>query len=156
MDVSGQLHALAALPPGKSLQYPLDRRLSGFLSQLERDGEEKNISSMLEIESLSYGLQPITILTELPRRKRNDSTCSKAELFFVNKTFINPVANCYPPASTFLALPHSCLTSYRLIFSNQVNLDFNVHPTATGPTSPASGRRVTPFDAWTRKITRSR
>jgi hypothetical protein len=29
MEVSGQLHAPAALPPGKSPWYPLDRRLGG-------------------------------------------------------------------------------------------------------------------------------
>jgi hypothetical protein len=29
MEVSGQLHAQAALPPGKSPWYPLDRRLGG-------------------------------------------------------------------------------------------------------------------------------
>jgi hypothetical protein len=29
MEVSGQLHALAALPQGKSPWYPLDRRLGG-------------------------------------------------------------------------------------------------------------------------------
>jgi hypothetical protein len=28
--VSGQLHALAALPPGKEPQYPLDRRLGKY------------------------------------------------------------------------------------------------------------------------------
>jgi hypothetical protein len=30
MEVSGQLHASAALPPGKSPRYPLDRRLGGL------------------------------------------------------------------------------------------------------------------------------
>jgi len=29
MDVSGQLHVPAALPPGKEPRYPLDRRLNG-------------------------------------------------------------------------------------------------------------------------------
>jgi hypothetical protein len=29
MEVSGQLHAPAALPPGKDLLYPWDRRLGG-------------------------------------------------------------------------------------------------------------------------------
>jgi hypothetical protein len=31
MEVNGQLHALAALPPGKSSWYPLDRRLGGTI-----------------------------------------------------------------------------------------------------------------------------
>jgi len=30
MEVSGQLNAPAALPPGKSHRYPLDRRLGGL------------------------------------------------------------------------------------------------------------------------------
>jgi len=40
MEVSGQLNAPAALPPGKeSLCYPLDRRLGGPQSRSGRDGE---------------------------------------------------------------------------------------------------------------------
>jgi hypothetical protein len=39
--VSGQLHAPAALPPGKSPQYPLYRRLGGPQSRSERNGEVK-------------------------------------------------------------------------------------------------------------------
>jgi hypothetical protein len=42
MEVSDQLHALAALPQGKSLWYPLDRRLGGTQSRSGRGGEEKN------------------------------------------------------------------------------------------------------------------
>jgi hypothetical protein len=37
--VSGQLHAPAALPPGKELRYPLDRRLGGPQSRSGRRGE---------------------------------------------------------------------------------------------------------------------
>jgi hypothetical protein len=36
MEVSGQLHAPAALPPGKSPWYPLDRRLGGPQSRSGR------------------------------------------------------------------------------------------------------------------------
>jgi hypothetical protein len=46
MEVSGQLHAPAALPPpppGKNLRYALDRRLSGPLSRYGRGGEEEKI-----------------------------------------------------------------------------------------------------------------
>jgi hypothetical protein len=39
--VSGQLHAPAALPPGKEPRYPLDRRLGGPQSRSGRFGEEK-------------------------------------------------------------------------------------------------------------------
>jgi hypothetical protein len=42
MEVSGQLHVPAALPPEKSPWYPLDRRLSGPQSRSGRGGEEKN------------------------------------------------------------------------------------------------------------------
>jgi hypothetical protein len=41
MEVSGQFHAPAALPQGKSTWYPLDRRLGGPQSRSGRD-EEKN------------------------------------------------------------------------------------------------------------------
>jgi hypothetical protein len=43
MEVSGQLHAPAALPPQeKGSWYPLDRRLGGPQSRSERGGEENN------------------------------------------------------------------------------------------------------------------
>jgi len=42
MEVSGQLHAPAALPPGKRPWYPLDRRLGGPQIQSGHGGEEKN------------------------------------------------------------------------------------------------------------------
>jgi hypothetical protein len=42
MELSGQLHAAAALPQGKSPRYPLDRRLGGPQSRSGRGGEEKN------------------------------------------------------------------------------------------------------------------
>jgi hypothetical protein len=42
MEVSGQLNAPAALPPGKvPPRYPLDRRLGGPQSRSGRRGEEK-------------------------------------------------------------------------------------------------------------------
>jgi hypothetical protein len=40
--VSGQLHAPAALPQGKSPWYPLDRSLGGPQSRSGRGGEKKN------------------------------------------------------------------------------------------------------------------
>jgi len=42
LDVGGQLHSLAALSPGKSPWYPLNRRLGGPQSQCGCDGEERN------------------------------------------------------------------------------------------------------------------
>jgi hypothetical protein len=42
MEVSGQLHAPAALPPEKETLVPLDRRLGGPQSHSGHGGEEKN------------------------------------------------------------------------------------------------------------------
>jgi hypothetical protein len=39
VEVSGQLHATAALPPGKEPRYPLDRRLGGLQRWSGHDGE---------------------------------------------------------------------------------------------------------------------
>jgi hypothetical protein len=41
MEVSGQLHALAALPPGKEPPVPIVQGLSGPHSQSRHCGEEK-------------------------------------------------------------------------------------------------------------------
>jgi hypothetical protein len=42
--MSGQLHATAALPPGKELRYPFDTRFDGPQSRSGRRGEEKIIN----------------------------------------------------------------------------------------------------------------
>jgi hypothetical protein len=42
MEVSGQLHAPAALPLEKSPRFPLHRGLDGPQSRSGRGGEEKN------------------------------------------------------------------------------------------------------------------
>jgi len=44
MGVSGQLHAMATSPQGKSPQYPLNRRVGGSQSWSGHGGEEKNPS----------------------------------------------------------------------------------------------------------------
>jgi hypothetical protein len=44
MEVSGQLHAPAALPPGKDPRYTLDRRLGGPQSRSGCCGEEKHLA----------------------------------------------------------------------------------------------------------------
>jgi len=38
MDMSSQLHAPAALLPGKQLQYPMDRKLGGPQSRSGKGG----------------------------------------------------------------------------------------------------------------------
>jgi hypothetical protein len=50
MEVSGQFHVPAALPQGKSLWYPLDRRLSGPYSPSGDGGEEKNSQPLSGLE----------------------------------------------------------------------------------------------------------
>jgi hypothetical protein len=50
MEVSGQLHAPAALPQGKSPWYSLDKRMGGPQSSSERGGEEKNSQTPPGIE----------------------------------------------------------------------------------------------------------
>jgi hypothetical protein len=64
MEVSGQLHAPAALPQGESPWYPLDRRLGGPQS---RCGEEKNSQSLQGLDPPV--IQPVAqrCTTELPR-----------------------------------------------------------------------------------------
>jgi hypothetical protein len=51
MEMSGQLHASAALTPGKNPWYPLARRLGGPQSRSGCGGEEKN-------SQLLPGLEP--------------------------------------------------------------------------------------------------
>jgi hypothetical protein len=62
MEVGGQLHVLAALPPGKSSWYPLDRRVGEPHSRSRRGGEEKN-------SQLLPGLQP-PIIQPVAQRQR--------------------------------------------------------------------------------------
>jgi hypothetical protein len=57
MEVSDQLHASAALPQGKSLWYPLDRRMGRPQNRSERGGEEKNSQHLSGLEPLI--VQPV-------------------------------------------------------------------------------------------------
>jgi hypothetical protein len=50
MEVSGQLHAQSALPPGKYPCYPLDRKLDGPQGLSGRGDEEKNYQSLSGLE----------------------------------------------------------------------------------------------------------
>jgi hypothetical protein len=50
MEVSGQLHIPAALSPGKSPRYPLDRRLGRPQRRSGRGDEENNSQPPPEIE----------------------------------------------------------------------------------------------------------
>jgi hypothetical protein len=50
MEMSGQLHTSAALPPGKEPLGPMDRKLGGPQSRSGRCGEEENSQPPPEIE----------------------------------------------------------------------------------------------------------
>jgi hypothetical protein len=50
MEVSGQLHAPAALPPGKEPLVPTDRRLGGPQSRYGRGDEQKNTQPLPGLE----------------------------------------------------------------------------------------------------------
>jgi hypothetical protein len=65
MEVSGQFHASAALPPGKESRYPMERRLGAFQSRSKFDGEEKNSKPPPGIEP-SNPNQPAHILVTIP------------------------------------------------------------------------------------------
>jgi hypothetical protein len=67
MEVSGQLHAPAALPQEKSPWYSLDRRLGGAQSRSGRGGEEKNSQPLTGLEPPI--IQPVArrYTTELSR-----------------------------------------------------------------------------------------
>ena len=43
MELSGQLHAFATLPPGTKSQYQLNRRLDGLQSYTGHFGDKKNL-----------------------------------------------------------------------------------------------------------------
>jgi hypothetical protein len=59
MEVRGQIHAPAALPPGKDPWYPLDRRLDRPQNRSGRGGEEKNSLPLPGIEQETKILQYI-------------------------------------------------------------------------------------------------
>jgi hypothetical protein len=50
MEVSGQLHVPAALPPGKNPQYPFNERVGGPHSRFRRFGEQKNLLPLMRFE----------------------------------------------------------------------------------------------------------
>jgi hypothetical protein len=69
LEVSGQLHAPAALPPGKSPRYPLYRRLGGPQSRSGQHEEEKILdpTGTRTSTSQSSSPQPVAIPIALSR-----------------------------------------------------------------------------------------
>jgi hypothetical protein len=65
MEMSGQLHAPAALLPGKEPLVPLDRRLGGSQGRYGHSGEEKNSKPLpgleppiIQLVAQSYTTEP--------------------------------------------------------------------------------------------------
>jgi hypothetical protein len=67
MEVSGQLHTSAALPPRKEPQYPLDRRLWGPQSQYGCFRVDRNLLSLPGIEPRPFSPQPVPIIMQLEK-----------------------------------------------------------------------------------------
>jgi hypothetical protein len=63
MEVSGQIHASAALPPGKEPPYQLDKRLGGHQSRSRRGGEEKNSQHPPGIEPYNHDRSACSLIT---------------------------------------------------------------------------------------------
>jgi hypothetical protein len=59
MEVSGQLHAPAALPPGEDPLVPIDRRLGGLQNLSGRGGEEKSFQPRRESNPKTPIVQPV-------------------------------------------------------------------------------------------------
>jgi len=68
MEVSGQLHVQAALPPWKEPLVPLDRRLGGPQDWSGRDGDGRYVllCPCLESNPGRPASKLVTILTEIP------------------------------------------------------------------------------------------
>jgi hypothetical protein len=67
MEVSGQLHAPAALPPGIFPRYPFDIRLGRPQSQFGRDGENKYIFPCRESYPGRLARSLVSVLAEPSR-----------------------------------------------------------------------------------------
>jgi hypothetical protein len=64
MEVSGQLHAMAALSPGKEPLNLLDRRLGGPQSRCGCGGEEKNSQPPFFCIAISWRLKDFLIVVK--------------------------------------------------------------------------------------------
>jgi hypothetical protein len=71
MEMSGQIHAPAALPQGKRLWYPFDRILRGPRSWSGRGGEEKNSQPLPGFEPQIIQPRAQRYATQLCKRYAN-------------------------------------------------------------------------------------
>jgi hypothetical protein len=67
MEVSGQLHASAALPLKRKCLVLIAQEAGWLQSRSGRGGEEKNPLTLPGIDTWSPSLKPVAILTELSR-----------------------------------------------------------------------------------------
>jgi hypothetical protein len=68
MEVNGQLHAPASLPPDNGPQYPLNMKFIGPQGRSGRGGEEeKSHHSLCRLITGLPARSVVTVLTELPR-----------------------------------------------------------------------------------------
>jgi hypothetical protein len=66
LEVSGQLHNTAALPPEKELSISMDRRLSGLQSRSGQHGEAKILDST-GTRTLTTVIQPVVEFVVVPK-----------------------------------------------------------------------------------------
>jgi hypothetical protein len=76
--MGGQLHAPAALPPGKEPRFSLDRRLGGPQNRSGRLGEEKILDPTGTLTPIpqSSNPEPVAIPTALSRLQYHTITAS--------------------------------------------------------------------------------
>jgi len=116
MEVSGQLHALATLPPGKWTQYPLDRRLGGLRSLSVCCGGKKNPCRCRELK-LGLVRSLVTILTELQRLTYVPKMHSKT-VFHLRLGLLNCFFPFRSSDQNFICISHLSRACYVLYPSN--------------------------------------
>jgi hypothetical protein len=107
MDVNGQFHAPAALPPGKSSLYPLDRRLGGPQSRSGRGvrstkNVRQDIKHMvrrpvgLKCSQRTLNKIHVTCLLSMCHSQVPSSSCSSSDdLSFLNVSSLSDCAHCF-------------------------------------------------------------
>jgi hypothetical protein len=130
MEASGQLHAPAALPPGKSLRYPLDRSLGGPQGWYERSGEVKNPCLCRESNSSRPARSLVTTLIALFRPHMISCNFRRAELSLsvrCSKIYVLFPVLCtlLPFTSVIYLIPYQ--TSPRRTYILKKRLHFYVH-----------------------------
>jgi hypothetical protein len=77
MEVSGQLHVPATLPPGNNPRYQLDRILVGFRADVDAVVKRKIPILCQESNPSRPSRSVVTILTELFQQKKDSNKLSQ-------------------------------------------------------------------------------